>query len=125
MKKVYTPTDYNEKQMQRALLQFNRPENADKVRTALRKAGREDLIGYAPNCLVRPERAGGEYKGGESRGKGRKNAGADKKTPHRDSRGGTKDAKTGNKDTRRAPNTSSKAKKMGAKGTARPNNKRR
>ena len=56
MKPVYVATDYHEKQLQRALLQFNRPENADLVREALRRAGREDLIGYGPDCLVRPER---------------------------------------------------------------------
>ncbi len=54
MKSVHVVTDYHEKQLQRALLQFNRPENADLVREALVKAGREDLIGYGPDCLVRP-----------------------------------------------------------------------
>lgn len=58
MKPVYVATDYHEKQMQRALLQFNRPQNADLVREALRKAGREDLIGFGPDCLVRPEHRG-------------------------------------------------------------------
>ena len=55
MKPVYVATDYHEKQLQRALLQFNRPQNAPLVREALRKAGRDDLIGYSPDCLVRPE----------------------------------------------------------------------
>ena len=53
-KKVYVTTDYHEKQLQRALLQYSRPENANLVREALRIAGREDLIGTAPGCLVRP-----------------------------------------------------------------------
>ena len=57
MKPVFVPRDYTEKQQQRALLQFNRPQNAPAVRAALRAAGREDLIGYAPTCLVRPEGA--------------------------------------------------------------------
>ena len=56
-KKIYTPTSYEEKSEQRALLQFNRPENAPKVRKALVRAHREDLIGYGPNCLVKPERS--------------------------------------------------------------------
>ncbi len=56
-KPVYVATDYHEKQLQRALLQFNKPQNADLVREALRKLGREDLIGFGPECLVRPERA--------------------------------------------------------------------
>ncbi|MBQ2829748.1 MAG: DUF3362 domain-containing protein, partial [Oscillospiraceae bacterium] len=53
-KAVYVPTDYHEKQLQRALLQYNRPDNADLVREALRRAGREDLIGNGKDCLVRP-----------------------------------------------------------------------
>ena len=56
-KKVYVPTTYEEKSEQRALLQFNKPDNAAKVRSALIKAGREDLIGFGGNCLVKPERA--------------------------------------------------------------------
>ena len=54
MKPVHVVTDYHEKQLQRALLQYNKPENADLVREALKKAGREDLIGLSPDCLVRP-----------------------------------------------------------------------
>lgn len=61
MKKVYVCTDYHEKQLQRALLQFNKPQNAPLVREALKAAGREDLIGYGPDCLVTPE--GGRYTG--------------------------------------------------------------
>ena len=57
MKKVYVTTDYHEKQLQRALLQYNRPQNASLVREALTKAGRADLIGFGPECLVRPEKA--------------------------------------------------------------------
>lgn len=55
---VYVPKDPAEKRMQRALLQFNRPENAPLVRKALQKARRQELIGYGPQCLVRPERQG-------------------------------------------------------------------
>ncbi len=54
MKEVFVPTDYEEKQMQRALLQYKKPENADLVRKALKKCGREDLIGFGKDCLVRP-----------------------------------------------------------------------
>ena len=63
MKKVYVATDYEEKKMQRALLQWNRKDNHDLIRIALRKAGRTDLIGYGDDCLVSPERGG---KGGTS-----------------------------------------------------------
>lgn len=57
MKKVYVATDYHEKQLQRALLQYNRPQNASLVREALTKLGREDLIGFGTECLVKPEKA--------------------------------------------------------------------
>ena len=53
-KRVNVTTDYREKQLQRALLQFGKPENANLVREALRIAGREELIGTSPECLVRP-----------------------------------------------------------------------
>jgi len=54
-KKVYSETDYRVKLMQRALLQWNRPENANLVREALVKCQRTELIGFGPECLVRPE----------------------------------------------------------------------
>jgi len=54
MREVYVPRDMEEKRMQRALLQFRVPENIPLVIKALKKAGREDLIGYSPECLVRP-----------------------------------------------------------------------
>ena len=41
---VYIPRDIEEKRMQRALMHFNKPENKERVRKALTKAGREDLI---------------------------------------------------------------------------------
>lgn len=54
MEEVYVPKDMNEKQMQRALLQYNKPENQRLVIKALEKAGRQDLISNRPGCLVRP-----------------------------------------------------------------------
>ncbi len=53
-KAVYVATDYHEKQLQRALLQYNRPQSAELVREALTLCGRTDLIGNGSNCLVRP-----------------------------------------------------------------------
>lgn len=54
MEEVYVPKDMEEKRMQRALLQFRVPDNIPLVIKALKKAGREDLIGYGNECLVRP-----------------------------------------------------------------------
>ena len=56
MKSVYVPKTYEEKAMQRALLQSSKPENYELVKKALIKAGRRDLIGYGSNCLIKPER---------------------------------------------------------------------
>ena len=78
-KPVYVATDYHEKQLQRALLQYNRPDNAPLVRQALQKAGREDLIGFGAECLVRPAggsdpRKGGKMPGRSADGTGKKPA---------------------------------------------------
>ena len=54
MKPVYVPRSAHEKALQRALIQYRKPENYHLVVEALRKAGRTDLIGYGPKCLVRP-----------------------------------------------------------------------
>jgi len=53
-KPVYVAKTQEEKDMQRALLQFYRPQNHARVRAALIKAGRADLIGRTPGCLVPP-----------------------------------------------------------------------
>ena len=60
MKPVYVARSPHEKAMQRALMQYTVPSNAPLVRQALRLAGRDDLIGYGPKCLVRPESGRGE-----------------------------------------------------------------
>ncbi len=52
-KSVYVAKTAEEKAMQRALMQFNRPENRQLVLRALKRAGREDLIGKEKRCLVR------------------------------------------------------------------------
>ena len=62
-KNVYTATDYKEKQLQRALLQYWRPENRRLVMEALHRCGREDLIGYGPDCLIHLTRNGTKKKG--------------------------------------------------------------
>jgi uncharacterized radical SAM protein YgiQ len=58
MKQVYVAKSYEEKKMQRALLQYRRPENSEIIMKALQMAGRKDLIGYGPDCLVKPPKAG-------------------------------------------------------------------
>ncbi|HYV48677.1 MAG TPA: YgiQ family radical SAM protein [Myxococcaceae bacterium] len=54
---VYTATGLREKKLQKALLLYWNPEQWPLAREALREAGREDLIGRGPRCLVPPETA--------------------------------------------------------------------
>ncbi len=54
MQEVYVAKSPHEKAMQRALIQYRNPKNRSLVKEALRRAGRTDLIGYDPHCLVRP-----------------------------------------------------------------------
>lgn len=56
MKKVYVPKSEDEKKMQRALLQYRKKENYYIVKEALKKAGREDLIGFSDKCLIKPQK---------------------------------------------------------------------
>jgi len=56
MEPVYCARDPHEKALQRALIQYRNPKNRALVVEALHRAGREDLIGYGPKCLVRPEK---------------------------------------------------------------------
>ncbi len=57
MEPVYVPVNPHEKAMQRALIQYKNPAMHGLVEEALKKAGRQDLIGFGPKCLIRPEGA--------------------------------------------------------------------
>ena len=65
---VYVPKSPHEKAMQRALMQYRLPQNYDLVMEALKKAGRQDLIGFDKHCLIRPRQMQRDfqYKGGKS-----------------------------------------------------------
>ncbi len=56
MKPVYVAKTAEEKAMQRALLQWRRTDKRPIIIAALKKAGREDLIGFGKECLIRPAR---------------------------------------------------------------------
>ena len=56
MKPIHVPRSQKEKTAQRALMQWKRPKNREIVRRALIEAGREDLIGFGKQCLIRPDR---------------------------------------------------------------------
>ena len=82
--KVYVPRDPHEKEIQRALMQYKNPANRALVMEGLRRAGREDLIGYGPKCLIRPDREKpanpGKGKNGGRMETGRKTAHRKRKT---------------------------------------------
>ena len=76
LKPVYVPKTKREKAMQRALLQYRNPKKYEIVYEALVEAGREDLIGYGPKCLIRPKessQAKGNFKGSKNNTKNRQN----------------------------------------------------
>ncbi len=54
MEPVFVPRTSEEKAMQRALLQYFKPENRRLVEKALIMAKRRDLIGYGKECLITP-----------------------------------------------------------------------
>jgi radical SAM superfamily enzyme YgiQ (UPF0313 family) len=54
MKPVYTATGLREKRLQKSLLLYWNREEWPRAREALVEAGRKDLIGYGPDCLVPP-----------------------------------------------------------------------
>ena len=72
MEKVYVPKTPHEKAMQRALMQYRMPQNYELVYEALKKAHREDLIGFDKHCLIRPRQMNkgfGMNKGAKTEGK--------------------------------------------------------
>lgn len=66
--RVYVAKDPLEKKMQRALLQYRDPEKYPLVYRALMKAGRRDLIGFGPKCLIRPPRSRQKLEDAKRRG---------------------------------------------------------
>lgn len=94
MKKIFVPKSQEEKAMQRALLQYTKPENYNLVYKALIKAGREDLIGYSDKCLIKPRRNTNESKNFGRKGSFQKDKGRTEK------RGGGTVAKRGKTGTR-------------------------
>ena len=81
MERVFVPKSPHEKALQRALIQYRDPKNHELVMEALRKAGRTDLIGFGPKCLIRP------YKGEGGNGAGAKKGVAGAKNATRGAKG--------------------------------------
>ena len=105
MKPVFVPKTPHDKALQRALMQWRKPQNRALVLEALRKTGREDLIGYGKHCLIRPDKGQGAQSGGarwehgEQKGKGKGKTAVQKSGKSR----GEASAKNGKKDTAQRP----------------------
>ena len=73
MEKVYVAKNPHEKAMQRALLQYFNPANYKLVEEALKKSGRQDLIGFSEKCLIKPRKNSDKsFKAGKGRGNAQK-----------------------------------------------------
>lgn len=72
MQSVYVARNPHEKAMQRALIQYRDPKNYHLVKEALLKTGRQDLIGYDKNCLIRPGNETEIPRRQEAKGKGKR-----------------------------------------------------
>lgn len=78
MKEVYVAKTPQDKAMQRALLQYYDPSKRDLIEKALKIAGRFDLIGNSPKCLIKAgthqssSRKNSNFKNGGNYGKNRK-----------------------------------------------------
>ena len=80
---VFVARHPHDKAMQRALMQYRAPRNRQLVLEALQKAGRMDLVGTEPKCLIGPERhsgrgSAGGFRAGGSAARGRAGVGSGK-----------------------------------------------
>jgi uncharacterized radical SAM protein YgiQ len=131
MEKIFVPKTPHDKALQRALIQYRDPKNYDLVLEACRRAGRMDLVGYGPKCLIRPRKGAasgnmrkgsGKAVGGRS-GSGKGDSGKSRTTAaggkggHGDSRGG------GKSDKPRGSAKSSRSQRSSNRSTAKSNGK--
>ena len=121
MEPIYVARDPHEKAMQRALIQYRKPENYKLVSEALEKAGRRDLIGYTKHCLIRPvPPRPGETSAGGGHGTGKKGG-----KPHGGAAGKGPKGSKGHSGMSRAQNTAGRNRaaqgRQGANGGGRRN----
>lgn len=123
MEKVYVPVNPHEKAMQRALMQYRNPHNYDLVKEALLKAGREDLIGFGPECLIHPRKE----KWMEEKWDDRHSHGKNKKGNGKAEKGGQDRRNSGNKKNKQDRKRSEKSggRQKAQKSGSRKNTKKR
>jgi uncharacterized radical SAM protein YgiQ len=110
-KEVYVAQHLRDRKLQRALLQFFKPENYFEVRKALEQAGRQDLIGSGCDCLIpsaaprealdQRRKSANQQLGGSARpGGGPKGKTSKKQSRHQPGQGYRPDRRTARKDER-------------------------
>jgi len=125
MKEVYVPKTKEEKAMQRALLQFRDPKKYSLVYDALIKAGREDLIGLGPKCLIKPREIKRRTEGSSGKVKFKSNVKGNIKSSKGKERTSTKQSKSsGNPNSKTAAKPSKTNGKSISKQGSIKNNKR-
>ena len=104
---VYTPKTQEEKDMQRALIQFAVPKNYPKVKKALIKAHREDLIGNGKDCLIgfAPKKLGYQGKNNKNKSDTPDSREQRQKSKNSNSKSGKTSSKLSKKTTRKSTNT--------------------
>ena len=112
--KVYVPRNPHEKAIQRALMQYKNPENRELVLEGLKMAGRMDLVGYGPKCLIRPIREHSKNTSSESRSDKNRRSSGKTKTADRKNRIGGKQANVRTQ-TNTRKNTAEKKKTRGGR----------
>jgi hypothetical protein len=106
---VHISKSLKDRKMQRALMQFFKPENYFEVRDALREAGRQDLIGNGCDCLIpaqppreaidrRREMAGEQFRGEYVHRIGQPNRSGQSDRPGKGDRGGQDSRGKGRRD---------------------------
>lgn len=97
MQEVYVPKSPHEKAMQRALMQYRMPKNYDLVLEALKKAGREDLIGFDKHCLIKPRKFENHYNRDNSKNKGGQGGGNSFNKSNKPAKGSSQQGKPNSK----------------------------
>ncbi len=83
MQPVYVAKSSHEKAMQRALIQYKKPENYELVKEALLREHRNDLIGFGPLCLIPPRKISPKKSNPDSKNASRKGPSHEKNNSYR------------------------------------------
>jgi len=124
-KKVYTPTDYREKQLQRALLQWRRPENRRLIKEAERYCSEEGVLMLRELLGGAPEKKGNHKGNGTNIKGGSKGAPKNPKDNNASQKGYSKSTSKAKNSQSGSKNNAKSGKRSSAKGTNNQNHTRK